>query len=172
MKRLLLLVGFVAAFQSYAVGAPVQFSFAPPTGWRLEAGVSSTKATYWFRRETQKEPRCSVGVGAEEATTLANAQDFNLSRLRSTLTGPSEPKIHRSTLRSNSGVRILKAEVLFDGYSQPQYRRGAVFPLRCIYYSFQTPKDGRIYSLECWPEVRYGTYFDSALDDLARSIAF
>ena len=148
-----------------------QFSFAPPAGWRLDPGPGETKKTYWLRTTTRKDPRCSLGLGAEQVSSLAAAQDASLSRLRATLTGPSAPRIVRSTLRSRSGVKILKADVRFDGYSQPQYRRGAVFPLRCIYYSFQVHGDTRIYSLECWPEVRYGSYFDGALDDLSRTIS-
>jgi hypothetical protein len=126
---------------------------------------------YWLRRSAAKQPRCSLGLGAEDATSLVQAQTAILSRLRSMLAGPTEPKIRRTTIRSRSGVPILRADIIFDFYSQPQYRRGAVYPVRGVYYSFRSSRDGRVYTLECWPDLRYGAYFDRALDDLARSIS-
>jgi hypothetical protein len=110
-------------------------------------------------------------LGAEKAATLREAQNAMLARFRSTLPGPTEPAIQRKLLRSRTGVQILKADVRFDFYSQPGLRRGRS-PIRCVYYSFESAKDNRIYSFECWPHMRYGSYFDAVLDELARSITF
>jgi hypothetical protein len=151
-------------------GAPSQFSFAAPTGWRLVAQPPPAKHGYIFINSRNSELRCLIGLGADSAPTVEAAQEAMLGRTRSLLVGPNAPIIRRSSFRAVSGLVIHKADVMFDVYQRPQLRRGSTLWLRCLYYSFQSPKDGRIYSFECSTE--HSLFFDRPLDELAKSVSF
>jgi len=142
----------VLAVAVTAAAASQQFSFAAPAGWKLVPQPPPAKHGYIFSSVNNPELRCLVGLGADSAPTVEGAQEAMLGRARSLLVGPNAPIIRRTTFQAASGVTIHKADVMFDVYQRPQLKRGSTLWLRCLYYSFQSPKDGRIYSFECWTE--------------------
>jgi hypothetical protein len=146
-----------------------EFSFTAPSGWQLE---KFDEKHYWLRQFGRREPRCSIGVRAENGRSLVSGHDATLTRLHSIIIGPTEPLVHRTELRSRSGLRILKADARWGAYSQPQYRRGFLNQIRCVLYSFRKGESNRIYSLECYPDPHGGTFFDQALDEMAKSVRF
>ncbi len=89
-----------------------------------------------------------------------------------TLSGPERPRIRRSTLRSRTGVPILRADVLYTGYTGPGRGRGDVWRLRQVIYTFRRDDIGYVYDLVC--HLSYATIvsFDRALDDMARTIVY
>ncbi len=163
-------LGLSVAVQTAA--APFQFSFAAPTGWRLVAQHSPAKNAWTLTSLSDSRLTCSIGLGAEEAQTAAAQQNKMFARMRSLFPGPGEPVVKRTQMRTASGLSIHKADFLFDTYTHPRLRRGPTFFLRCVYYSFRSPADGRVYSFECWPPPTSGSPVDRALDAFAQSIAF
>jgi hypothetical protein len=171
-RRLLTHIGMtlLAAMSPSASGAPLQFSFAAPAGWRLVEQPPPAKHGYFFISSRNAELRCMIGLGADSAPTVEAAQAAMLGRARSLLVGPNAPITRRTTFRAASGLLIHRAEVMFDVYQRPQIKRGSTIWLRCLYYSFQSPRDGRVYSFECWTE--HSLFFDRPLDELAKSVSF
>lgn len=142
-----------------------QFSFAAPLGWRLEKqGRPPIEYTYWLRR-VGREGRCTVQLRAENSKSLADGQAVNLARLHSGFPHFKALATRAVEIRSPGNMRILKTDLRFVS----DVTSGA--PSRMVFYVFRSPSDGRIYRLECWPPLRYGDFFDGALDDLAKSIS-
>lgn len=146
-----------------------EFSFSAPVGWQLQKFDGKH---YWLQQSGRYEPRCSIGVRAENGRSLVGGHDATLMRLHSIIIGPTDPQVRRTELRSRSGLRILKADARWGAYSQPQYKRGFLNKVRCVLYSFQKGNSDRIYSLECYPDPHSGLFFDEALDEMARTVSF
>ena len=143
-----------------------QISFAPPVGWRLDRDVRM-KNCYWLTSLRESGRRCLVSLQSEGVRTLEDSQSGKSVRFRELLAGPNEPTILRAKLRSRTGVLILKADVRYTPRTHPQISLGV---FRHIVYSFRGP-DRRIYTFQCSTPTR-DTFFDRALDDLAKSIEF
>jgi len=148
-----------------------QFSFSAPAGWRLQP--ERGRYAYTLRRVSAAEPFCSVGVGREHTSLTPRAvQDATIAKLHTTLAGPERPIVRRSTLRSRGGIVLLRADVVYQSYTQPRYRRGDIFSLRQIIYTFRRDDLGYVYNIVCNPPMSSESFFDRALDDMARTITF
>ena len=165
LTRVAIFTALALQFPLSAFGAPLQFSFDAPPGWTLRED-SAKERYYWLAPVGDLPHRCSLRLGAEGVQTLEDSQSEKSVRFREAFSGPSPPVIRRSKLRSRSGERILKADVRSTPVTHPQLPP-AFF--RYVVYSFRG-RDGRVYTLECYPPPRDGAFFDHALDDLARSI--
>ena len=165
LKTCFAIIALVWQLSPTAFAAPLQFSFAAPSGWQLSED-SVREGYYWLAPVGGVRRRCSVRIGAESVQTLEDSQSEKSVRFREAFSGPSPPVIRRSKLRSRSGQLILKADVRSTPVTHPQLPP-AFF--RYVVYSFRG-RDGRVYTFECYPPPRDGAFFDRALDDLARSI--
>ena len=165
LKRRAVIVALVCQLPLAALAAPLQFSFAAPTGWQIRED-SVREYYYWLARVGDTQRRCSLRVEAEGVQTVEESQTQKSIRFREFLSGPVQPVIHRSKLHSKSGELILKADVLWAPVTHPQVPAGF---FRSVIYSF-CGRDRRIYTFRCYPPTREGAFFDRALDDLARTI--
>ena len=161
-----------AASRDSASESDIQFSFSAPAGWRLHS--TDRKHVYYLYEASRGERQnCAIGVSSQiGGANLVSEQDEAIARVRRIYSGPSPPVVRRQELQSLRGVRILKAEARFDTYLRPGVKRGKGLPMRCIIYTCQGGKARRIYNLVCYPQPPHGAFFDKALDDMARSIAF
>jgi hypothetical protein len=161
---------------SAALGAPssgddTQFSFSAPAGWRLRP--EGGRYAYTLRQVASAEPSCSVGVGRElTGLSARTVQDATIKKFDSTLAGPQRPVIRRSILRSRSGVPILRADVVYSSYAGPGRGRGDVWRLRQVIYTFRRDDAGYVYNLVCHPAPHSDSFFDRALDAMARTIVY
>lgn len=176
LRFLAALTGVLLFGTGWLAAAEGGFSFEAPPGWRLVKGRSPrpTRHSYFLQPATTDRLSCGVGVGGEDRGRSIEAYQQSVadstSRLGRTVP-PAPPKILRSELQTRSGLRLTKAEVRYTWFRQPGLRRGPITEYRCFLYTFRDSR-GRIRSLNCFLPTygQAGTFFDAALDDLARSI--
>ena len=159
------IVALVCQLPLAALAGSLQFSFDAPTGWQIRED-SVRKHYYWLARVGNTQRRCSVQLEAEGVPTVEDSQSEKSVRFREFFSGPVQPVIHRSRLRSHSGELILKADVRWAPVTHPQVPAGF---FRSVIYSFRG-RDGRVYTFKCYPPTRERAFFDRALDDMVRSI--
>lgn len=162
----------LAASSDTASDRDAQFSFSAPAGWRLfSTGRTYVYSLYQVTRGMH--PNCPVSVSSQiGGASLAEEQDEAIARVRRIYSGPDKPVVRRQELRSIRGVCILKAEVRFGTYLQPGLKRGKGFLVRCVLYTCRGGHPEGIYNLVCYPQRHHGAFFDTALDDMAKSIGF
>jgi hypothetical protein len=175
VKPRVIIIALVSQLSVSAVAAPLQFSFAAPPGWQLDAarGADATylldpQHTYVMHPVRRPQPRCRVELRAESASTPAAAQSLKAMRTRSGVLDAREDEIHRSELVAESGIRIAKADY---STSYSYSARKTPLPIHSVLYSFRGP-DGRVYTVHCSPSPGSRDEFGSVWDALARSIRF
>src|SRR4051794_32302642 len=97
-----IIIALVSQLSFSALAAPLQFSFAAPPGWQLHED-SVKEHYYWLAPASDARRRCSIRLGAEGVQTIEDSQSEKSVRFRDVFSGPSQPVIRRSRLRSRSG---------------------------------------------------------------------
>ena len=165
LKHRSIVAALIAFSFAQAHAAASQLSFEAPPGWQLRADAARERY-YWLAPARNPQRRCSIRLGAEAVQAPEDSQSAKSVRFREVFSGPGEPIIQRSVLRSKHGARILKANVRWNLFERSPTGFGS---FHSVVYSFRG-SDGRVYTLEGYPPVRDGNFFDAAMDEIARSI--